>query len=171
MIVINLYGGPGTGKSSTAADLFAKMKWEGHNVEIINEYAKKVTWEGHHNILRDQIYLFAKQNRKLERLRDQVDWVITDSPLPLCGIYAGPDYFPSFQPLIWEVFNSYRNINIMLERKKAYNPKGRNQTEKEARTIDVRTELMLIDQKVDYHKVAADPSAKDTIYDMFVREL
>lgn len=38
--VINLYGGPGTGKSTTAAMLFAKMKLAGFNCEYVPEFAK-----------------------------------------------------------------------------------------------------------------------------------
>ena len=37
--VINLYGGPGTGKSTTAAALFALIKREGYNVELVTEFA------------------------------------------------------------------------------------------------------------------------------------
>jgi adenylate kinase family enzyme len=32
MKVINLFAGPGAGKSTTAAALFSKMKWKGYNV-------------------------------------------------------------------------------------------------------------------------------------------
>lgn len=44
--VINLYGGPGTGKSSTAGMLFAHLKLRGVNCEYVQEYAKDAAWEG-----------------------------------------------------------------------------------------------------------------------------
>jgi hypothetical protein len=59
-VVVNLYGGPGTGKSRTAALLFATMKQRGVNCELATEYAKDVVWEGRESLLSDQIYLFAK---------------------------------------------------------------------------------------------------------------
>ena len=40
-IVINLIGSPGTGKSTLASELFSKMKWKGHDVELVSEYAKE----------------------------------------------------------------------------------------------------------------------------------
>ena len=43
--IVNLYGGPGTGKSTTAAALFAEMKIRGVNCEYIQEYAKDKAWE------------------------------------------------------------------------------------------------------------------------------
>ena len=82
MKIINLFGGPGTGKSTTAAHLFAIMKWQGMKVELVSEYAKELTWDGRSNVLLDQLYVLAKQNRKLERLKNHgLDFVITDSPI------------------------------------------------------------------------------------------
>ena len=57
------------------------MKWKEYNVELVTEYAKELTWEKRYDILNDQLYVLSKQNRKLIRLKDQVDWIITDS----CG--------------------------------------------------------------------------------------
>lgn len=45
MKVINLFGGPGIGKSTLAAGLFEHMKIAGFNVELVNEYAKDMVWE------------------------------------------------------------------------------------------------------------------------------
>jgi predicted ATPase len=58
--VINLYGGPGTGKSTTAAALFALMKREGYNVELVTEFAKDLVWTERNKELGDQIYIFGK---------------------------------------------------------------------------------------------------------------
>ena len=72
------------------------MKLEGLNVELVTEYAKDMTWEGRGNILEDQLYMLAKQNRRLSRLQDKVDFAMTDSPLFLGLAYSKPDYFESF---------------------------------------------------------------------------
>ena len=40
MKIINLIGEPSAGKSTIAAELFAKMKKAGYNVELVTEYAK-----------------------------------------------------------------------------------------------------------------------------------
>ena len=169
MKIINLFGGPGTGKSTVASDLFALMKWDNFNVELVNEYAKELTWEGRHGVLNDQLYILAKQNRKLARLRNQVEYVITDSPIIMGLAYVplGFQILPHFKMLTEEVWNSYDNINIMLERVKPFHQVGRNQTEEQARELDGIIERILNDRApYPYYKVVADSSAKYEIIDI-----
>lgn len=158
--IINLFGSPGTGKSSCAADLFAEMKWRGHNVELIDEYAKIKTWEKHLNILEDQLYVSAKQNRKLQRLVGQVDWVITDSPLIMCFPYIKPDYCPSFRRLIREMFDTYNNYNYFLQRVKPYNPVGRNQTEQQSNQLALQIKALLVDEQISHETLVANRETK-----------
>lgn len=158
MRVVNIFGGPGAGKSTTAAGVFHAMKKQRLEVELVTEYAKDMTWEGRNNILTDQLYVLAKQNRRLHRLRGQVDYIVSDSPLVLGLIYAQPDYFDSFQPFLMEVFNSYENINIMLSRDFEYNPNGRNQTADQATQIDRNLQSLLEQNNVPYHMVTNDPT-------------
>ena len=80
MIVINFFGGAGSGKSAQAAGLFYKMKEKGYSVELINEFPKQIVWEKHFELLSDQLYIFAHQNEQVYRLEGQVDYCITDSP-------------------------------------------------------------------------------------------
>jgi hypothetical protein len=39
-VVVNLFGGPGTGKSTTASGVFYHLKRDNRNVELVQEYAK-----------------------------------------------------------------------------------------------------------------------------------
>src|SRR6266446_4338308 len=104
MKVINLFGGPGTGKSTVASDLFALMKWQNMNVELVTEFAKEVTWEKHHNIFNDQLYILAQQNRRLERLKDQVNYVISDSPILMYQAYNPKGYFKHYDAIVNDVW-------------------------------------------------------------------
>lgn len=166
MKVINLYGGPGTGKSTTAADLFAYMKWHNMNVELVNEYAKEVTWEKRFTILEDQFYVTAKQNRKLWRIKNQVEWAVTDSPLIISLAYAQPDYLPNhFAKCVHEVFNTYNNINVFLKREKPYHELGRNQTEEEARVLDDQIKDILTSHNYPFIEVPANEDARYVIFD------
>jgi tRNA uridine 5-carbamoylmethylation protein Kti12 len=79
--IINLYGGPGTGKSTSAAYLYYILKAEGHNVELVREYVKDWAWEGRQISTYDQIYFLGKQVRRESLLYGKVDWIITDSPV------------------------------------------------------------------------------------------
>jgi len=152
MKVINFFGGPGIGKSTSAAKKFYDMKQEGKNVELITEYAKDMVWENRNNILDDQLYLFAKQHRKLERLRDVVDYVIVDSPLIMSMVYIKDDYYKNLKPLIYEAWNSFDNANILLKREKEYNPIGRLQTELEAIQKDLEIKNLLDEYNIEYHE-------------------
>lgn len=139
LTVINLLGGPGVGKSVTAAELFASMKKQGYKVELIHEIAKDFTWEQWHSILSEQDYVFAHQHRLQRRLvSHDIDYVIIDSSLILGLFYMPDDYPQSFKQFVLDVYNSYTNINVYLERSShfPYDPVGRNQTEQEAIEID-----------------------------------
>lgn len=135
--VINLFGGPGCGKSTIAAHLFAIMKWENYNVELVTEYAKDITWEKREDVLKDQLYLLAKQHRKQHKLREQVDYIITDSPLLLTILYRPENYCNNtFAPLVLELWDMYDNKNYFVERYKPYHAIGRSQTEEQAKDLD-----------------------------------
>ena len=83
MKVVNLIGGPGTGKSVTAASLFAKLKKQGINCEYVTEFAKDLVWSERFPEMKDQIYIFGKSYHKLWKLDGKVDVAILDSPLIL----------------------------------------------------------------------------------------
>lgn len=164
MRVINLFGGPGTGKSTTAADLFALMKWNNINVELVDEFAKEISWEKRYTILDDQYYITAKQNRKLWRLQEQVDWAISDSPLIMSLCYADPDYFPTtFPHFVHDLYNHYHNVNVFLVREKPFHPVGRHHNEQQSVALDAEIKYMLDDMNYDYIEVPANENAKHVI--------
>lgn len=156
MHIINLIAGPGVGKSTTASGLFYKMKIIGHNIEYVAEYAKDMTWEGRHNILEDQLYILAKQNRRLVRLQGKVDFAVTDCPLILGLVYTKPNYYEHFTPLVLEMFQKYDNINYYLERQYNYQPIGRNQTAEEASEVDRSLVDILHQHNIPYTSIKAD---------------
>lgn len=135
-IVVNLFGGPGSGKSTMAARVFSELKDRGYNAELVTEYAKDKTWEKSYAVLSNQIYVFAKQHHRLWRCADKVDIIITDSPLQLSLVYGNMS--PSFETVVKEEIEKFCNVNVFLKRVKKYNPAGRSQTEDEARDLDIR---------------------------------
>lgn len=134
-LIVNLFAGPGAGKSTFCADIFANLKWEGIDCEMALEYVKGKVWEGSHSILDDQIYVFGKQQHELVKLNGKVDVVITDCPIPLSFIYYKGDN-PFFENQVFLEFVSYNNLNIFLKRVKKYNANGRVHSEEEAKEID-----------------------------------
>ena len=134
MIVVNLCGAPGAGKSTGAAYVFSKLKMAGVNAELVTEFAKDKTWEKNHKVFENQLYMLAKQYFRLTRCEDQVDVIVTDSPLLLSLAYNTDTerLGENFEKLVVDLFNSYDNMNYFVNRVKPYNKAGRNQTEEES---------------------------------------
>lgn len=145
MKVVNLFGGPNTGKSTLAAGVYHKMKCDGYEVEIVTEYAKEMVYEQRANIMDDQLYIFAKQYRRVSRLRGQVDYVIVDSPVLMSCAYILEGYYENLEPLVVEAFKSFDNYNFILERpsEEEYKQANRVQTFEEAQEKDRRIETLL----------------------------
>ena len=139
-LVVNLFGGPGTGKSTLMAAIFAKLKSKGYDCEMCPEFAKELVWENRLETFSDELYLFAKQNHRLFRLIGKVDIVITDRPLylsiPYYNYYKGRNQ--SYENLVKDTFESYNNLNIFLERRKKFMQNGRNENEQESKEFDER---------------------------------
>ena len=130
--VINFFAPPGSGKSTTAAGTFHKMKLMNLNVELVTEFAKDMVWAGREQEMGNQCYITAKQFHKMYRLVGKVDYIITDSPLLLGLIYREKDYFPSYDNFLVEQFNAFTNYNFLLNRVKPFNTRGRLQSEEES---------------------------------------
>ena len=93
MIVVNFWGGPGSGKSSIAAKLFAHLKTkQSVTCELVTEYAKDLVWSNRYHCLINQPYVSTKQFYRLEKLNNKIDIAITDSPIPLGLVYAENKY-------------------------------------------------------------------------------
>lgn len=157
-IIVDLYGGPGTGKSTTAALLFARLKQAGLNAELVREYVKEWAWEGRTPGPFDQFYFFGKQSRKESLLYGRVDVIVTDSPVMLAAFYATKFMPPSTAKGIAEIAKSfymaallegYMHLPVFLKRTKDYNPAGRFQTEAEAKAIDGEMLDFLVSTNVD----------------------
>lgn len=177
---INLYGGPGTGKSTTTALMFARLKQftvsEGFelHVEHIQEYVK--SWAYEQRKIRDwqQVYIFGKQlNRENIPLSNGVDVIVSDSPLVLGCAFAKKYSTPGYQNLIAlakEFDHYYPSLNIFLRRgNRKYVRSGRYEDEEKARQMDVEIENMLKDYGAPYFNLPVEQP--DLIFSVIVREL
>ena len=76
-LIVNLYGGPGSGKSTGAAYIFSKLKMAGVDAEYVTEYAKDKVWEGNKEVFNCQFYITGKQVFRIHRCFGKVDVIVT----------------------------------------------------------------------------------------------
>lgn len=164
--VVNLFAPPGCGKSTMMADVFSELKWRGVNCEQATEFAKEICWEERHKTLTNQIYIFGKQQHRINRLVGKVDVVVTDSPFLLSLFYKQQyklDIPESFDRFALDMFNKYNNLNYYIERKKIYNPAGRMQTEQESKDMDGIMYNFLNNSNIKFVKINGDRGGVDDI--------
>lgn len=167
--VINLFGGSGVGKSTVAALLFANMKMRGLHVELVREYVKLWAWGGRKVRQEDQIYLLGKQSAYESMLYGKVDYIVTDSPILLAGMYA-EWHNGSDGKYVTRAANSFieqarRNSgvtihNYLLERNGSFDPRGRWETAEEAERFDQFLEEGLEANGYDYELVSGSEESK-----------
>jgi hypothetical protein len=165
--VINLVGGPGVGKSSTAAGLFFLMKCAGIRCELVTEFAKELTYDKNWTDLKRQLYVTAEQERRQRRLLGNVDFIVTDSPLLLGAAYISDER--ERQAVEWSartLWDNYDNINFSLIRVKPYMRYGRSQTEQEARAMDHKLISDVFKDEVIEAFVPGDETAPQVIFDV-----
>ena len=170
-LLVNLYGGPGSGKSTMMASIFAELKCRHVKCEMATEFAKEKLWEKSLGVFENQIYMFGKQMHAIHRVVDKVDVVITDSPILLSRIYA-PYETKTFHDFVTEVSKRYNNFNVFLQRSSAeYDPEGRFQTEDEAIEKDVEIKNLLESIGEPYTIFPADRSTAPMLVDEIVNKL
>jgi len=144
-LVVNLYSGPGGGKSTTAALLFGALKQRNINVELVTEYVKSWAYEKRPIGAYDQFYFLGKQIRRESLLYGKVDVIITDSPVLMGSLYAYK-YSPlsvaeGVRSAIMAFYrqsaaDGHQHVHVMLNRSYPYQTSGRYESENEAKQID-----------------------------------
>jgi hypothetical protein len=89
-------------------------------VELTNEFATDLCFEGAKENLQDQVYLLGNQFHRLWRLNKRgVTVAICDSPLGIGIPYIRqrqPAYVEQYVALVKALYDEFPNVNIMVER-------------------------------------------------------
>lgn len=163
--IINLFSGPGSGKSSIASGLMYELKKNHISCDNPYEFPKLLAWDENHNAIQDQLYVLANQHRGIVKSYNKVDYIILDSPILLSlvykNIYNGNNY-PSilyndiFEKMVIDLHNKYDNINIFLNRnidEFNFNQKERYQNIEESTIIDNKIKELLNINNIKYIEI------------------
>ncbi len=163
LTVINLFGAPSSGKSTVASGLFYLMKINKMSVELVTEFAKDLHLEGREIIFGDQNYIFAEQTRRVRRIEGNYEFAVTDSPILLPAFYEKDKHLPSFNSLVMEEFDRYRNFNYFLSRNHSFETNGRRHNETQALAIDLDLRDFLTANGVAFTEMDAIPRTPEKI--------
>jgi len=170
--LVNLFGGPGIGKSTIAAGIFYKLKKKHISSNKPYEFPKTLAWDKNYPAIQDQLYVFANQHRGIAQSYGKVDYIIIDSPILFSTIYhsyytkgyPAEFYGDSFHKMVIDLHNKYDNINILLERAEgSHNEEERFQDMKQSLEIDVLCKDILNKHDIPYSTVKV---GKNTVEDI-----
>lgn len=171
--IINLFCGPGGGKSSIAAGITYKLKKNHISCDQPYEFPKLLAWDDNHSAIQDQLYVLANQHRGIVKSYGKVDYIVLDSPILLSltyrNYYKGTEYpsslyGESFDKMVLDTFNQYDNINIVLDRADGvHNNDERYQNLEESKELDIVIENSLIKNNIPFHKIKVDDDTVDNI--------
>lgn len=133
------HAGPGSGKSTIAARVFAEMKIRGHDCEHVSEFVKTMAHEGRFPRSYDQVHIFGEQIHREDIALRHVDFIVTDCPLLMCCAYAEFYNAPSavhLSEITSDFEMDFPAMNFYLERTVDYKNEGRYQNLQQAIEFD-----------------------------------
>jgi hypothetical protein len=164
VLVVNLFGAPGAGKSTGAAYVFSMLKMLGVNAELVTEFAKDKVWEENKTAFDNHAYIFGEQFYRLSRLEGKVEVAITDSPLALSVLYnKNPILRQTFDDFVFDVASSYDSLNAFITRAKPYNNQGRRESERESDLVSAELIKLLKARDVAYETYSGNVEGYDLL--------
>lgn len=153
-IVINLAGGPGCGKSILASDIFSALKKKFIECDLSSEYIKRKLREEAKKVVQNQIYIFAKQQFQLFGMKDNVEVIITDSPIFFSAVYD-ESKCSLLRKLIMKEYGNYNNLTYLLQRNDdvPYEQEGRYQDLNGAKKVDNSMKEFMDKNDIKYKKL------------------
>ena len=173
--IINLFAGPGAGKSTIASGLFHEMKKRHIKCDAPYEFPKELAWNESNKEIKDQLYVIANQHRGIVRSYGIVDYIILDSPLLLSlayrdnytSEYPANLYGESFERMMLDIHNKYDNINIFLDRpENIHEYEGRFHNEDMSKKLDRRIISILEVNNIPFIKMKVDKNTIDSILNL-----
>lgn len=152
MVLFNLCGGPGAGKTTFGYYLAYRLKKAGVRTELIYEPSRDLIYGGPIDtvppqLLDNQLLMVGETyERALRVKRHGFEAAVSDSPIIQCLLYCqGHPYYENLKKAIRDIEPHFDTYNVFIHpRPGSYDPESRTQrTEAEARALDkIVRELM-----------------------------
>lgn len=162
-VVIDLFGGPGAGKTTCAWEIAAKLKKLGYVAEYVPEYAKELVWDENMEILdgtlEHQQALLKEQVHRVDRLIGKVDFVVTDSPVLMNLSYLkedDQDIVTKYEQEVLTSFNSHHNFSMFIKRGNSFETIGRIHNQEESIKLDQEIKGLLDKNKIFFGNYSHD---------------
>lgn len=118
-LVINAFGGPGAGKTVACMDICQQLKKLGYNAEYVSEVAKDYVYAEDFDKLdgteAHQFEILQEQMKRVDTKIGKVDFVVTDSPILLNGIY-NKELTKEYSAGLLALHNQYQNFVFVVNR-------------------------------------------------------
>ena len=114
-LVINLIGGPCSGKSTVAAELFARLKKMGIKTELVSEYIKDRIYEENKTMPNNQIAIFGMEHYNISNKLGKVEVIVHDGSFINNIIYKA-EYNKEFDDLIISEYHKFNNLDFFIKR-------------------------------------------------------
>lgn len=154
VIVINAFAGPGAGKTVSCMDICSELKKRGYNAEYVQEYAKEIVYDKNYELLdgseANQFKILKEQLHRMDRLYEETDFIVTDSPILLNAIY-NKEPTKEYLDMIDELYAHYNNFSYFVQRDASHFQKeGRIHNLQESQQKDEEIKSMLSDHGIYY---------------------
>ena len=146
--VINIFAGPGAGKSTTVAGVFAELKKSHINCEIAPEFPKELVWEKRYVALKHQPFVLGQHHHQLATLSGQTDVIICDGPILSTLYYNQPEFTDnpvySLNQVALDLAAQFDNTNYFITRSDdaKYQTHGRNRSRE--KSIESDTDIIKV---------------------------
>ena len=158
-LLVNYFAGPSAGKTTAALELTAALKKEGYNVEYVSEFSKELVLENRIDELSNQEFVTDEQYHRLDRLRNSVNIIVTDSPVLLGKVYGEKSISEEYSKQIEDYHNSFETLNLFITRGNTFQTEGRVHNLEESKALDNKIITMLQDNNVKYYTVKQNDTA------------
>lgn len=168
-LICSFYGGPGIGKTTAAASLYAALKKTNISVELAAEFAKEKVLEKNKMAMSYQKYIWVNQAYRIYCASQTAQIVITDAPILLGCIYNKP-LTQSLADVIFDEHAQYNHLNIVLTRNhNHYDETSRSHTLSQSEQIDQDIRKLLEDNDIPF--IEYDSYSEDDLVQLILESV